>query len=268
MELTFLGRGSAFNSKEGNNAAFFVENNELFLIDCGESVFETLQTSGILDNVSNIYLLITHTHSDHVGSLGTLGTYSYFVKNKPMNIITGRETRKRQISDDLVEIVRIFGMTSDMVNFVDEKEFDNRYESFQKIRYVPTRHVKVLDSFGIEFYTQNGIVYYSGDTNEIAPIQVLLQSGKQIDKIYVDCTTEDYPDNIHLHLNVLEENVPPSLRNMFYCMHINNDDCIRQAKSLGFQVVTTIRQPAFGTFENHLIEKKSMMQGNKDIYKS
>ena len=40
MELKFLGRGSAFNVKEGNTSAFFYSNGELFLIDCGESVLK------------------------------------------------------------------------------------------------------------------------------------------------------------------------------------------------------------------------------------
>ena len=39
MELKFIGRGAAFNPKEGSDSAFFVDNNRLFLIDCGESVF-------------------------------------------------------------------------------------------------------------------------------------------------------------------------------------------------------------------------------------
>ena len=42
MNLLFLGRGAAFNPKEGNTSAYFLENNQLFLIDCGESVFERI----------------------------------------------------------------------------------------------------------------------------------------------------------------------------------------------------------------------------------
>ena len=39
MKLNFLGRGSAFNPVEGNNSAYFIDDNQLFLIDCGENVF-------------------------------------------------------------------------------------------------------------------------------------------------------------------------------------------------------------------------------------
>ena len=87
MELFFLGRGAAFNPKEGNNSAYFVENNQLFLIDCGESIFERLVESGVLESVEAINLMITHTHSDHIGSLGSLAMYSFYTLHKPLNII-------------------------------------------------------------------------------------------------------------------------------------------------------------------------------------
>ena len=87
MELIFLGWGAAFNPKEGNNSAYFVENNQLFLIDCGESIFERLIESGVLERIQSINLMITHTHSDHVGSLGSLVMYSFYILHKPLNII-------------------------------------------------------------------------------------------------------------------------------------------------------------------------------------
>ena len=79
MDLQFLGRGAAFNPKEGNNSAYVIENNQLFLIDCGESIFERIMENGLLDKIDGINVMITHTHSDHVGSLGTLTMYSYYI---------------------------------------------------------------------------------------------------------------------------------------------------------------------------------------------
>ena len=64
MNLLFLGRGAAFNPKEGNTSAYFLENNQLFLIDCGESIFERIINKNILKNIDAINVLITHTHSD------------------------------------------------------------------------------------------------------------------------------------------------------------------------------------------------------------
>ena len=87
MELKFLGRGSAFNVKEGNTSAFFYSNGELFLIDCGESVFERVVNNYLLDNIKAINILITHTHGDHVGSLGSLILYCYHNLDIKVNII-------------------------------------------------------------------------------------------------------------------------------------------------------------------------------------
>ena len=87
MELSFLGRGAAFNTVESNNSAYFIDNNELFLIDCGETVFQSLINTGILEDKNNINVMITHTHSDHIGSLGSLALYAYYNLNKPLNII-------------------------------------------------------------------------------------------------------------------------------------------------------------------------------------
>lgn len=97
MELKFLGRGSAHNYKEGNTAAYFVENNELFLIDCGEDVFQKIMGKDLLENKSKIHILITHTHSDHVGSLGSLLSYTYYKLKQKVNIIvSGNEQQKRK----------------------------------------------------------------------------------------------------------------------------------------------------------------------------
>lgn len=77
MKLSFLGRGSAFNPKEGNNSAYFISDNQLFLIDCGENIFGKILENKLLDNIETINLMITHTHSDHVGSLGSLVNYAF-----------------------------------------------------------------------------------------------------------------------------------------------------------------------------------------------
>ena len=234
MELKFLGRGAAFNPKEGNNSAYFVENNQLFLIDCGESVFERLIESGILENVESINLMITHTHSDHVGSLGSLAMYSFYALHKPLNIILPENAKHLP---NIEKILSGFGCTKPMYNYIDEKTFDGKNESFQNIRYMETSHCDELDCYGLLFNTQKGIVYYSGDTREINTIKSLISSGQPIDKLYIDTTTANFPGNVHLYIGILKDEIPDELKDHVYCMHLNNDSCIEQAKDLGFNVV-------------------------------
>ena len=238
MELNFLGRGAAFNPKEGNNSAFFIDNNQLFLIDCGESTFTRLVETGILDTIESINLMITHTHSDHVGSLGSLVMYSFYVLHKPLNIILPENAKHLS---NIEKILSSFGCDKQMYNYINEKYFDGKYISFQNIRYALTSHCDELDCYGLLFNTDNGVVYFSGDTREIRIVKSLIDSGEQIDKLYIDTTTSNYPGNVHLYIGILEETIPEELKSHVYCMHLNNDDCIELAKSYGFNVVENIK---------------------------
>lgn len=234
MELQFLGRGASFNPKEGNTSAYFIEDNQLFLIDCGESIFERIIERGILENIETINLMITHTHSDHVGSLGSLIIYSFYTLKRPINIILPDNPK---YLSSIEKILSGFGCTESMYNYINEKSFDEKLVTFQSIRYIETKHCEELDCYGLLFTTPNGIVYYSGDTNEIETIKKLTTSGQRIDKLYVEATTADFPRNVHLHISILEKTIPEELKSRVYCMHLNNDNCIEQAKSLGFNVV-------------------------------
>lgn len=234
MDLIFLGRGSAFNTCEGNNSAYFIDKNELFLIDCGESVFEKIIERKLLDGVSCVNVFITHTHSDHIGSIGSLIMYCYYVIHKKINIIISKDSLYK---DDLINLIRIFGCTNDMYSVVYEDEFDNKYSLFNSIKYMKTNHVSQIPSYGILFNTDNGIVYYSGDTSDLDNIIDLINSGVVIDKIYVDTTSVDVANNVHVYIGNLYELIPIDLRDKVYCMHVNDKKCIDMAIEFGFNVV-------------------------------
>jgi len=234
MELLFLGRGSAFNTSEGNNSAYFIDKNELFLIDCGESVFERIIERNLLDDINCVNVMITHTHSDHVGSIGSLIMYCYYVIHKSINIIISKDSLYK---DDLINLIRIFGCTNDMYSIVYEDEFDNKYSLFNSIKYMKTNHVKEIPSYGILFNTTDGALYYSGDTSDLDNISDLINSDVVIDKIYVDATSSDVANSVHVYIGNLYELIPIDLRDKVYCMHVNDKKCIDMAIEYGFNVV-------------------------------
>ncbi len=234
MEILFLGRGSAFNFKEGNTSAYFIENKQFFLIDCGESIFERLMNKNILKNIEIINILITHTHSDHVGSLGSLISYSFYKLHKQINIIVPRNYKFKR---NLKNLLNIFGCKKNKFNFIDEKKYDNKFKSFKKIRFIKTKHSKNLICYSIIFYTDKGIIFYSGDTKDINNIIKLISSNEKIDKIFVDTTTEDNNNNIHLFIGDIDENIPKNLKKKVYCMHLNDTNNTQMIKEFGFNVV-------------------------------
>ena len=79
MKLHFLGRGAAFYPAFGNTNAYFTEDNDLFFLDFGESAFEKAVRLLDLKSYRNIYVLLTHLHADHAGSLASLCSYTHLV---------------------------------------------------------------------------------------------------------------------------------------------------------------------------------------------
>ena len=178
--------------------------------------------------------MITHTHPDHIGSLGSLIHYSFYVLHKPVNIIL--PVGAKYLSS-IEGILKGFGCRKEMYNYISEVEFDNNYKVFQKIRYVETTHCNELNCYSLIFYTSKGIVYYSGDTDETTTLKKIIDSGNKIDKLYIDTTSVDIFNNAHLYIGVLKKVIPNELKNKVYCMHLNSDDCIKQAETLGYNVV-------------------------------
>lgn len=239
MDLKFLGRGGSDNQLQGNTSAYFVENRSLFLIDCGENIFEKIQKKGLLENIDKVYLFITHTHSDHIGSVGSLLFHCYFIKKIELNLVIPNDALHL---NDIKELLRIYGCCEDWYKIIDPKELNNKFATFNTVNYMQTKHVVYIPSYGLLFDTDDGYIYYSGDTNEINNIKQLLNSNKKIDKIYLDVTTTNIDESnevqhVHYFIGKANEEIDSSIRNKFYCMHFNKDKCIELAKEYGFNVV-------------------------------
>ena len=234
MELVFLGRGAGFNPAEGSTSAYFIDNGEMFLIDCGESVFKTLLERKILDTVSALNVLISHTHSDHTGSLGSMVLYANMVKKIVPTFIFDENMA---YLSGLRALLKIYGLSDKMYRFTDASALDGSYSQFDRIRYVKTKHCEELDTCGILFETGQGLVFYSGDLNDPAPIVEIINSGRKIDKLYIEANNDREPNIHHISIHMLNDIVPPGLKPNIRCMHFNNSRCVDEARAYGFGLV-------------------------------
>ena len=235
MELIFLGRGAGFNPDEGSTSAYFTDNGEFFLIDCGESVFKSLLDKKLLDSVSALNIFITHTHSDHVGSLGSLMLYAFAVKKIPVNIIIDKNV---SYLPGIVSLLTIYGLTDNMYRFVKTSQYNGKYSKFSKVQFIKTKHTDEVESCGIIFQTPKGLVFYSGDICDPAPIIKLIKNNEEkIHRIYVD-TSSNRTNTHHTSVHLVNDIVPKKLKSRVYCMHINNQQCITDAQAYGLNVVT------------------------------
>ncbi|MCR5600383.1 MAG: MBL fold metallo-hydrolase [Ruminococcus sp.] len=187
--LLFLGRGSAFADE--HDSAFFVEDNELVLIDCPATSYQKVKKMN-WEQYDNIYILVTHTHGDHSGGVGTMLQYVWFAScmKKKVTIVAP----SAEVKDDLLLLLmRIEGCEQEWFHIVTADELDKKWFAAA----VPTAHVKPLEGrcFGYHLSIHGNNAVYTGDTATLEPFKPLLKSSSFL---YTEAAY--YKSEVHLHL--------------------------------------------------------------------
>jgi ribonuclease BN (tRNA processing enzyme) len=230
--LKFIGIGSAFNTKLGNTSAFIRKQRSVLLIDCGGTVFQRVQEMDLLNDMEQLNIIITHTHPDHVGSLGDIIFYSYYILHrKPVIIFPEQELLK--------QFLECVGVTTSMYEFKSDFELTPNNWSFTgaSLKLIRVPHVDTIPAFAFILKLDGKCLYYSGDANDIpCEITEMLRKG-QLDILYQDTSGLDYDGNVHLSLRKLVDLIPPELRSKVYCMHHDQALDLQQVLSCGFRYV-------------------------------
>lgn len=223
--LRFIGNGSCFNTKATNTSAYYydVQNSRLLLFDCGESVFEKILNSDLLNGVKDILVFITHFHSDHIGSLPSLIFYCNIVLKIKPTIIYPKK-------DNLEVFLRLSGVPDVAYYNVQETE-SLQYTILQE-------HTPYLDSYGYVVEIGGKTVYYSGDCKVIPKKVMQLFEAKAIDFFYQDVSRHD----TIAHMNILDLSKQFSVekRSLITVMHFDDEETITMATDLGFLVASSI----------------------------
>ncbi len=218
-----LGDGSAFNIGRGNNSAYFIKNNEMFLIDCGNDVFSKVLFYKLFEKhkIIKLHIFISHLHNDHIGSLASMIFFWYYHKNDKVNVYHLNTKR-------LIEYLDIVGVGREM--------YDMKHEYLSKglsLSFVKTSHVFSMESFGIEILNGDKKYYFSGDTNNIVK-----KIKENYDEFYVDTCSKDYVGNPHLNVYTLIDLVPECKRKNVFCYHLDDSDTLPNViTSNGFRLV-------------------------------
>ena len=174
MDLKFIGTGGAFEYEYGNSAAWVDFGGKQILIDAGHSVYPALRAKNLADKID--YLLITHLHDDHVGSLSTTILHHKYLLPQP---------RKAQIlyptaafGDLLYQFLKhSLLQPEDYVDFVSMSFVPG-------INFIDTthHHKQGMQTFAYYFETDEELIMYSGDlgTPEIVFELLDQKPGKKI----------------------------------------------------------------------------------------
>ena len=241
MYLQFLGRGSGF-ANEHTSAYFVAGERDLFLLDCPSSTFTKVKNFD-LSAYENFFVLITHTHGDHVGGLGLWAQYCFFVLNKKLNILAPSE----EVKKDIETILTIEGNSSDWYN-LSVINSDNCYSDNLYIECILTKHSPQLDGKCFGYYIENSIYdendscndhffIYTGDTSTLEPFE---SNFEYCSEIYVDVSV--FYGQIHLKL----EDALPQLIELtkqdikVYLMHLDDTQAAEKIiKDIpGIEIVT------------------------------
>lgn len=232
MALKFLGSGSGF-ADQHNSAYFPTGNNEMVIIDCPVSTFQKLKHTDLSD-YKHFYLLITHTHGDHVGGLGLFVQYAFFTLKKTVTVVAPSEA----VAKDISTLLAIEGNEPSWCELITAKDVTSKPWFSDCIL---TKHSPQLENkcFGYRLTVDGKNVVYTGDTSTLEPFIPYLTSGSLL---YVD--TSVYYGMIHLKLeDALDDFLMLNSKGVkVYLMHLDDSAAAEKMVS-GYpdiEVVTTV----------------------------
>lgn len=233
--LSFLGVGSGLNPLDGNTSAFIkYDNDKLILFDCGGDIYTRLIQFNILDNLSEINIIITHLHDDHVGSLSSLIYDLYYIRHIiPTIYYPGK---------NLDTILKIFGNHEGVqYKLIQPNNRVNIYDNFSIEKCIVNNHYENMDCYSYLIKYNDRDIYYSGDSNSLNDTVYELLNRDNV-TIYQDVSLCNVKS--HLYYNDLISSIfLIDNRKKIFCMHL---DDINKANSilkpLGFNVVTPINK--------------------------
>ena len=225
--LKFIGIGDAFSTSLGNCSGFYKKDNRLIIIDCGETIFERIKNNNLLEGINKVDIIITHFHSDHVGSLGTLLFYLDMLEINDKRVIYPN-------SKDMNTLLHLFGVEECTYQVLTPKDVSDFHIEEVKQEYCD------IDAFGYLMNIDDENIYYSGDTKSIDERVLNKLFNNELDHFYQDVRIEE--NDWHMSLGKLNRLVPYEYRNKIECMHLNENLDKSILESNGYRLVKEYRK--------------------------
>lgn len=214
--LKFLGRGSAFTDTQ--NCAYFEQDGALVLLDCPMSAFHALRRHGIPQK--HIFVLVTHTHSDHVGGIPMLIHFARNIADAMVTVVAP----SAEVAEDLRYLIeRLDGCDPTAYAMITADALHAAWF----VGAVPVRHIPALAGrcFGYRLCVNGADVLYTGDAAELEPFLPYLHNGA-----YLYTEIANFDSGVHMYIDT----VLPELRRLtaegvhIYLMHLDDEPAIAE----------------------------------------
>lgn len=234
MKINFIGNGSAWNIKQNNTSAYVKKEDQMILIDCGESIARQIIRLELLNNIKKLYILITHTHSDHIGSLGTLLFYSKYRKQINNYLILPND-------EIYIENIKTYLKISDISSEVqlEYKKYLKKEFKLTNFEFLKATHVSSIPCYCFVLQDKDGLIYYSGDNSNINYIKRYLKYPDST--IYTEVSNNPNLANEHLYFDTLVKNTNLEDRKRIYLMHMDQNSNENLYKSYGFKLTKPLK---------------------------
>lgn len=225
FKICILGTGNLF-TPEFINTSFLIQKfdlsvlQECYLVDCGFNVYQTLVGSPyfkpLIKDISEVY--ITHTHPDHIGSLGALIFYRYFVHQKITRIYCGRKCYDplKNILEATVGFVSPHDCSSSKVYNTDKPYLVINEEDNPKVSFFEVVHPAGPNNGCYGFHHKECNTLFTGDTGLLNPRFRLFEMA---DFIFHDVDFDFYVPSVHTHFRDIEMRYNDTIMPKMYGVH-------------------------------------------------
>lgn len=240
-DIKFLGIGSSYYTNNFETSFYYKEDNKMFLMDCCPSTFYRIKTLHILNGIKHLYVCLTSTSLNHLGSLAELIKYTKQMYRFKVTLLL---PSNYVFIENVKEILLCSGL-----KFIDDYKINfNLLHTFEKIVNIVYFNVKssnFVESYAYKFYLTNGNFFiYAGNTSNFNEILNNCNDNKdyKFDKAILQCSFYEYNKDKQFKnfTQRICHYIPVNLREKCYILGFDSDFDKSQVKNLGFNIIDSI----------------------------